>query len=364
MRRSSVAVGISLALGVAAAQGACTSFGEAGAETADAGAEAAAPDGGGGPGACAAPAFVDNPSAQRDDVCGGAKVDLSASTAHCGACDHACSACTNGLCPLEPIAGAPSAAVAAVFGDAVYYASKAGIVGRVGGATFSPSLGTAEAKRIDADATSVWAATAEKVVRFDLASGTGEVVPGATASFVVGDSAVFYVDGTKVVKLPKQAGPAMSVDAPGASAIAAAGDDAFWVATARVEKGTAVVGPFGAPKEIATSKAIVAVAVDPTHVYFADGETNEVRRVPRTGGSTQPVAKERLGSIERLHVDGDYVYWAAHRGDHYTLVRAAKCGGLPLDLTGDIGQVRQLSTDAKQLLGAEPLTGRILRVAK
>lgn len=364
-RSASALASIACAIGVIGAT-ACGSFGAApDAEPGpDAGDAANAGNDAGPPETCDEPTFVDDPAAKPDAVCDGVAVDLATDPSHCGACDHACGGCAQGLCPKDSVEGVTNAAVATVAGSALYVATKAGAVEKAGGPEFSPALGGTPV-RLGADATSLWAATSTKLIRYDVAGAVGDLVSGVTSSrFVVGESAIFYADSARVVKLPKDGGPTSAVDAAGIGAVATSGDDAYWTALPAAGKGVAVVGPFGAPKELATATQIDTLTVDDAYVTFADATTNEIRRVRRTGGSTQRVARDPVGTVERLHQDGAYLYWASHRGNHYALVRARKCGGVPLVVIDDAGELTQISTDARFVYAAEPLSGLVLRAPK
>ena len=64
--------------------------------------------------------------------------------------------------------------------------------------------------------------------------------------------------------------------------------------------------------EIANGQGTVGgIAVDATHVYFASIANNSVSRVPKTGGTVQPIASSPDVDIaKRVAVDATHVYWA------------------------------------------------------
>jgi sugar lactone lactonase YvrE len=59
-----------------------------------------------------------------------------------------------------------------------------------------------------------------------------------------------------------------------------------------------------------------AIAVDATHVYWADyaPDTGTIRRVTRTGGDVETLASAQERPAD-LVIDGSSIYWITERGD-------------------------------------------------
>jgi hypothetical protein len=53
-----------------------------------------------------------------------------------------------------------------------------------------------------------------------------------------------------------------------------------------------------------------AIAVDATHVYWANGGDHTVMAVAIAGGTPRVVASDQVG-VHSIAVDGTYVYWGA-----------------------------------------------------
>lgn len=352
---------------------ACSSFeGVEAAPAADAGPDVApAPP----PAACAEPKLVDDPAAKPDDRCGpdGAVVDLTSDQAHCGACRHACeqtSQCTNGLCsPSRIFANDPLMNALVVGGTAYAVDTNRRVVrGLIDGGRvepFDPGLlltaGTV-VRRLAKDETWLYLSSSTGPQRVSLVGRNREPLPiestepdgivalGATLYFYASASGVesHTLDGTIKLKAPS----------PGTKNVVADGDEAYWVAT--VGDTTSLRGPFPESDVVVSARSIDAVALDVDYIYFGDSASRQIRRVPRSGGSSQPVASEPGTAIGAVAVDGDYVYWTADRGpDGWAAMRVPKCGGVALTLATTQPALTQLSFDATRLFVARITTSTV-----
>lgn len=90
----------------------------------------------------------------------------------------------------------------------------------------------------------------------------------------------------------------------------------------------------GTPEVLASGLSSLVVVVDDTHVYFTSQQNGLVGRVPKTGGSAEPVVSE----VTPVHVglDDTHVYWVNQAADPYTLERSPKAGGAVEILAADV----------------------------
>lgn len=319
------------------------------------------------PSTCASPVLVDDPAAKPDDHCGanGAVVDVSTDLEHCGACKHACAlpgTCVEGNC--SPSRLWPGAAVVSAFvaGDTVYAVDTGRQImrGKISASTGVPFPGALLAantvvRRMQLDESWLYLSTTTGPQRLKLdAPVRDDLDPNVTDGLMaVGSTVFFYATSAGVSKRAKADGAVLlNAPSPGTKDVVADGDTAYWVAT----KGdtTSLHGPFPSTDVIASGPSIEAVTLDAEYIYYADTASRQIRRVPRRGGSSQPVASELTKAIGTLAVSGDYVYWTADRGsvEGWSLMRVAKCGGVPLVLAKVQPQLTQLSFDASRVFVA------------
>lgn len=326
------------------------------------------------------PTLVEPKSVQPDARCGanGAVVDLS-SREHCGACGHACGAgaCAVGMCALESLLSGESIAAAQVVGTKVYFVRKNRVVAR---ANLTDKVGiryqiplplSAIVKRVEVAGSWLYLSTPGGSQRVELEDATQEdVPPGVTdrdGVIAAGPNGYFYATRSGVEQRAAS-GLTTTISSPGTTNIVADGDNAYW--TTSSDAGAAVHGPFPIvdPPLTALAASAVAMAVDATHVYFADPAARLIRRIARAGGTLQSVAAESSTTIGSLAVNGDYVYWTADHGsaEGWVVMRAGKCGGLPLVLAKDLAELTQLSFDATYVYTVKLASarGELIRVAK
>jgi hypothetical protein len=103
---------------------------------------------------------------------------------------------------------------------------------------------------------------------------------------------------------------------------------------------------------------MLALAIDDTHVYWAERESGRIRSVPKHGGAITTLATGQIG-IGDLAVDGDYLYWTQapqmKMGNEikpkFGIQRIARRGGKPEPLVAaaDAGEAFHLRIDGDGL---------------
>lgn len=119
----------------------------------------------------------------------------------------------------------------------------------------------------------------------------------------------------------------------------------------------------GAVTTIAADQArTLDLAVDATHVYWANGDTyvggawsgkGAVMRAPLAGGAPQSLVAD-AGLVAAIAVDGDNVYFAHDRdltsgGEDYAILRVPKTGGTPAHVADVPGAVQRLAVDTQHI---------------
>lgn len=364
---------------------ACSSFSADEPEpAADAGGPDAPPDVDPGVPTCTTPAFVDDPAARPDTTCGAdqATVDLTTSAAHCGACDHACGAgseCASGACTPVLLFGAQLPVTALVSGNTVYFVDAKNKVqrgdlttGKAESLSFAQVVRATSVRHLALDAKWLYVSergeqqrlrvigTDVELLKLQSSDRTGVAAPARTG--------YFYAAPEGVEKHKDDGSFDTLYGSPGTTSVLADGDVPFWIS--KVTDGfTLATRPAGGEsKVLATVPAVDGIALDATYVYMADAATSRlIRRVPRNGGSSERVAVESGTAVSDLQLDGDYVYWTSLRAGAWSLLRVAKCGGLPLLLVRDVAQLSQISFDDRYVYVASyanPNKSDLLRIAK
>lgn len=90
----------------------------------------------------------------------------------------------------------------------------------------------------------------------------------------------------------------------------------------------------GTPEVLASDLSALMVVVDDTHVYFSSHSARIVGRVPKAGGTTELLASNT--SAVQVGIDDAHVYWVDQGAEPYTLLRAPKGGGEPEILAADV----------------------------
>lgn len=113
--------------------------------------------------------------------------------------------------------------------------------------------------------------------------------------------------------------------------------------------------------QLATGREPIDLAVDSTHVYFADrgidAVDGEIARVPIEGGEVEPLVEHQDGLAE-LVVDDKYVYFSVHG---HEVRKVPKGGGAPTVVADEIDGTFDLALDEGNLYVGTPAT--LLRIA-
>lgn len=154
-----------------------------------------------------------------------------------------------------------------------------------------------------------------------------------------------------------QSGKKLLASSPGATFLALGTSDVFWVdPLAGALRKTPKVG--GAIDTLAPTQGLGGIAVDASHVYFADG--NSLKRVPIAGGTVSTLAVTEH-QIWQLALDDSYVYWSNTIAGS-PLLRVPKAGGAPEFLSTALEDRPPIAVDASALFWSES-TG-VWRVTK
>ena len=178
--------------------------------------------------------------------------------------------------------------------------------------------------------------------------------PGILA---VGGSVVFVLAPKQISRIEKVEGPGNVDDAniDDGTALAVAGDDAFWISRSGSTKQPIVAGPFPKTAAIAESALVgpVAIAATTTHLFVAlsegRGKGSRIVRVDRAApNAVAPLAVES-GDIRYLAIHDAALYWIADRSNDQASLVAARydlCTGKATLLGLRLTDVTTLSFDA------------------
>lgn len=335
------ALALAAGLGVACSSSFTQADAPAPGDPTDGGADADA----GSPGrGCTKPTLIEDPSAKPEASCGsgGATVSLSSDVSHCGACNHACAlpgACTDGTCTATVVLASTPVVNALVVGDNAYVVDPMGRV--LSGKTTAtgavalarPQVPQGGVRRMFADDTWLYLNTSAGAERSGLREGAYEPLPGAANGVLaLGTTHYFYASSLGIEQRTKDGRLVVTAPFVGATGVVADGDRAYWVAVAN--EIASLYGPFPNATVLTSGPSIESPAVDADHIYYADVQRRLIQRVSRAGGAAQSVASELSPKVGTLALDGDYVYWTADRPGEggWSLMRASKCGGVPIAL--------------------------------
>jgi virginiamycin B lyase len=294
-----------------------------------------------------------------DVSCGNGCVDLATSVANCGACGHECraggimtSSCTGGLCDVQTFAmNVKNPTGIAVNANTLYWCAQAGgtvesrpLVGTIT-TTIASGQGSPFAVALSGDA----------VFWTNQSSGTIMSVPigGSTsttlASGQTGASgiAVEGTQGTQVywastglaqidtVMVPAAGGAQTLVSGQaGAIDVAANGTTVFFtdgpsaghsVLSAPASAGTPTTLIFSGDGGTAAGSAPAGIAIDSSHVYWADYGLGRITAANVTGAPTTVWMVSGQKGPVGVATDGVHVYWA--NNGNGTIVRASAADG-------------------------------------
>jgi hypothetical protein len=143
--------------------------------------------------------------------------------------------------------------------------------------------------------------TAAAEVRFAIAAG-GYLYWGAEGDGTIGRTRI--ADGGKVI---------LSNAAPWVWNIAMDADNVYW-GRGQPQPGVLSVPKTGGATTVLAGCAVhsaVAIAVDPTHVYWIDQDAGAIHAVPKTGGGDDVIASGQAGP-RAIAADANAVYWLNH----------------------------------------------------
>lgn len=118
----------------------------------------------------------------------------------------------------------------------------------------------------------------------------------------------------------------------------------------------------GAPTKLADALYAQGIAVDATHVYYADADAGELRRVPIAGGASELVVAG-VGVVEALAVDETHVFFASKSAGIVGSVEKAGAAAFTTLADGQTTPV-SLSVDAEHVYWANEDGGEIQQAPK
>jgi hypothetical protein len=193
----------------------------------------------------------------------------------------------------------------------------------------------------------------------------------------VDGSHVYWTEGTawyghydgwgRIMRLPQVGGePSVVADSgPGVLPPFAADDTHVYFANKstlkKVPLGGGAVEQLWAGGPISTS-SIQAIATDGSDLYWTDGGSSSVYRMPVTGGAVSLVGVGGNGRPGPMSLDGTNVYWV-DQGYPSTIVRAPKTGGSVVTLARGYFTVSDLAVDGPHLLFSDSDSGAIFRMS-
>lgn len=247
-------------------------------------------------------------------ACGMACVDVTTNATNCGGCGHDClgANCVDGVCPIETLAMGQAEPFAVVVDGAYAYWTSGGTANKVARAPLGGGM-------VEDIATSL-----SRPRRLAL-RGTSELFWTAFGFQVMSTSA-------SVGRVPLPPGsPTMLVPnlLAGVWGLAV---DATHVYYANQNENTvhreSIMAP-ATPELLADALATPwDLAVDNTHVYFTNYGSGDVRRVPKAGG-TQQILASGQGNPLGIAV-GTHVYWVNENGSE--VKRADLDGSNPMEI--------------------------------
>jgi len=102
--------------------------------------------------------------------------------------------------------------------------------------------------------------------------------------------------------------------------------------------GTCTAGECGAVAVLTGTGKATRLAVDATHLYYIGYTNGDVRRIPKTGGTSELLASS--ASAVRIAVDNTYAYWTDFQGKQ--LLRVPKTGGTMQVLASNLGTAQAI----------------------
>jgi hypothetical protein len=113
----------------------------------------------------------------------------------------------------------------------------------------------------------------------------------------------------------------------------------------------------GPIEKLGGARSVISIAVDATHVFFANRESGSIARVPKSGGTAETLAQNQL-ELWSIAIDDTFVYWGASAGvDH--VYRRTKQGTMEdvLDSFGGVPISVALSRD--EIVYTTGMTGTV-----
>lgn len=169
----------------------------------------------------------------------------------------------------------------------------------------------------------IWSFADEKLARFAESTGSGGIVADRRNAVWTNEQT-----GDVVVANVRNDAP-LRVIASGQARPYSIAMDATHVYWANEENGTlARVAREGGYVEVLARKQSwpAGTALDETHLYWIDRTAGLVMRIPKGGGEPQRLAKTSVGSFSTA-LSGTHVYWTSRDDDR--VLRVPKTGGVP-----------------------------------
>lgn len=274
--------------------------------------------------------------------CGGVCKNTLTDANNCGSCGTVCpTGCNRGVCmPTTVVTGLKTISGLAVAGGFVWYTENARIAGTP--PVIDYTQGSVSKAALAGGSPTVVAA-AEENASFAASDGTSvawtRVVGSSTPSRVV-EIRTIGTGGTATTLAAMPAGSnnaLLTVDAG--------------VVFAWNENGIYSVPVTGGVRTTIVEGSIRTIAVDATHVYWADYASDQFRfrRVARSGGAPETIATG-ITAPSAMFVAGGVVYWFSYDStSSSTYYRMPVTGGSPTELRSFTGNVLRAVRDGATL---------------